>query len=267
MPWARLDDRIDENPKVLSVSIEARWLYVCGLTYAARTLSDGLVPAAALPRIAGDVPRVERRAAELEQVGLWERLPSGWQIHDWRVYNPPAEKVKEERERARERMQRVRSRVRGSRSRGVRANEPRTTPRSSVVPSSQESSSAPQAAWEPQDAPAREEQPFELSPELHGTWADLPSDLQGLLAGLQRQEPAFVLSGNVVRNEISKHGSAVVVETLQALRLGNLAEIEYPNAYFRQAVADHRKQAQNGSEKDPESPPVHPDVETEKGVH
>jgi hypothetical protein len=115
MTWAKLDDRFDENPKVLSVPIEARLLYVCGLTYSARALSDGFIPAALLPRLVPDLRRPERRAAELVRAGLWEEAARpGWRIHDWEKYNPPAAVVKAERERARQRMADVRANQRGT---------------------------------------------------------------------------------------------------------------------------------------------------------
>jgi hypothetical protein len=111
MPWAKLDDRIDENPKVLSVSIPARWLYVCGLAYCARNLSDGYIPRAALPRIAGDLRHLMKLVAELLVAVLWEERSDGYQVHDWGQYNRPAATIKAERERARERMANVRGAV------------------------------------------------------------------------------------------------------------------------------------------------------------
>lgn len=88
MSWVRIDDRAPENRKLLAAGAVASWLWVCGLAYANRqTLHDGFVPAAALAMLY-PIANVKRHAERLVEVGLWERAPSGFRIHDYAQYQP-----------------------------------------------------------------------------------------------------------------------------------------------------------------------------------
>jgi hypothetical protein len=118
MPWVRLDDNFPDHPKVVDAGPLAAWLYVCGVAYASRYLTDGYIPAGQVRKLA-DVDGAAALADRLVEVGLWERVDGGFQVHDFLEYNPSAEKVRAERSAAKERMQRVRS---GD----VRANTERT---------------------------------------------------------------------------------------------------------------------------------------------
>lgn len=119
MPWAKIDDGFTDHPKVIAAGPMASWLYVCGLTYSARLLTDGFIPAGQVRKLA-DVDGATALADTLVSVGLWERAEGGFQIHDYLEYNPSAEKVKAERKAAQERMQKLRS---GE----VRANKERSS--------------------------------------------------------------------------------------------------------------------------------------------
>ena len=46
MSWIKIDDQFADHPKVLQAGPLASWLYVCGLTYSGRYLTDGWVPSA-----------------------------------------------------------------------------------------------------------------------------------------------------------------------------------------------------------------------------
>jgi hypothetical protein len=50
MPWVRLDEHFGEHPKVLAAGPLAGWLYVMGLGYCNRNLTDGLIPRAMVRR-------------------------------------------------------------------------------------------------------------------------------------------------------------------------------------------------------------------------
>jgi hypothetical protein len=50
--WVRLDDQFADHPKVTTAGPLAGWLYVCGLLYAARYLTDGFIPTAHVARLA-----------------------------------------------------------------------------------------------------------------------------------------------------------------------------------------------------------------------
>ncbi len=96
MPWAKLDDNFADHPKVVEAGPLAGWLYVTGLCYAARHLTDGFIPQGQVRKLA-DVDNASGLAGKLVEVGLWERVEVGYQIHDYCEYNPSAEKVKQER--------------------------------------------------------------------------------------------------------------------------------------------------------------------------
>jgi len=108
MVWVRLDDQFPDHPKILAAGPVASWLYVCGLAYSARLLSDGFVPTAQIRKLA-DVPNPAKLVDTLVRVGLWEAVDGGYMIHDFLEYNPPSEKIRAEREAAKERMRKGRS--------------------------------------------------------------------------------------------------------------------------------------------------------------
>lgn len=112
MGWVRIDDQFTDHPKVLEAGPQGGWLYVCGLTYAARYLTDGFIPDAAVAKLSA-LPRPERIAEELVRSGLWERAERGFRIHDYLVYNPSAEKVRRDRAATATRVSNHRSRDSG----------------------------------------------------------------------------------------------------------------------------------------------------------
>lgn len=80
--WVKLLDNFTEHPKVVEAGEDAAWVYVCGLLYCSRQLSDGFIPTGAVRILTG------RRNAlalisVLVDVGLWEKAPGGWQVHDY----------------------------------------------------------------------------------------------------------------------------------------------------------------------------------------
>lgn len=92
MSWVRIDDHCPENPKLLRAGAEAAWLWLCGLAYCSRNLTDGFVPAEAISGLAG------REAADLVDrlvsVDLWDRVDGGFRVHDYLEFNPSKAQVK-----------------------------------------------------------------------------------------------------------------------------------------------------------------------------
>ena len=91
MAWVRLDDQFTDHPKVVAAGPLAAWLYVCGLTYCARHLTDGLIPVAQVRQMAAS--GAGKLAAALVAVGLWEEAPGGYRVHDYLEYNPTRAQV------------------------------------------------------------------------------------------------------------------------------------------------------------------------------
>lgn len=82
MTWTRLSDDFTDRPEMLEVSRSARLLHVEAMVWCNRMLTNGRVPAAAIPRIT-DAEDIGARIDELIDAGLWDALDdSTWQL-DW----------------------------------------------------------------------------------------------------------------------------------------------------------------------------------------
>lgn len=118
MTWHKTSDTFADHPKVLSVSLAARGLWITVAAYCSRHLTDGEVPKAAVwMHAAGEDPTP--LAQELVDAGLWEPTERGWAFHDWLDYNPSREKVDRDRARNAERQERFRERRRNGVTDGV----------------------------------------------------------------------------------------------------------------------------------------------------
>src|SRR6185503_248244 len=109
MAWVRIHDGALSHPKVVGIFDPRRPLdlWIWGLSYTQTHLTDGLLPAEALPHGAS------RAAAILVLRGLWEALETGGhQIHDYLDWNDSRETVKQKRADAKERANKSRTRSR-----------------------------------------------------------------------------------------------------------------------------------------------------------
>ncbi len=106
--WSRIEDTVPHHPKIVKAGPVASWLWICSLVYANRLLTDGKIETSSLP-ILGAISHPERAAKRLVDVGLWDVVPGGWQIHDFHAFNPHAVDVKEKRERDRVRKESARN--------------------------------------------------------------------------------------------------------------------------------------------------------------
>lgn len=94
--WVKIDDGFYDHPKVVAAGGLGTALFVCALSYSARHLTDGFIPAAQVRRLV-DVEDPGEVAARLVEVGLWEEGEGGYWIHDYLDYNPSAAEVGERR--------------------------------------------------------------------------------------------------------------------------------------------------------------------------
>ena len=102
MTWVKLDDAIGEHPKIAQIDDHALALFITGLAYCNRNLTDGFIPSAVglgqLRFCDGNaVPAIR----QLELVSLWHPVAGGWQVHDFQEYQPSAQQVLAERDRLR----------------------------------------------------------------------------------------------------------------------------------------------------------------------
>lgn len=118
MPWVRLEDHVDEHPKIAAASDGAFRLWVNALAYANRSLSDGFIPAPMIRRLS-TAHKPEKDAAELVKLGLWEVADDGWLIHDFHDYQPSKADVLEERRKTAERVKNWRNRRKDAASNAV----------------------------------------------------------------------------------------------------------------------------------------------------
>jgi hypothetical protein len=104
MVWVKLDDGFLTNPKVMRAGLEGRALYIAGLCYCAAGLTDGFVPLESIDKIAvlADVRKTVVAVRTLLDIGLWERAPGGYAVHDYLRYQPSADDVRKERQRVAE---------------------------------------------------------------------------------------------------------------------------------------------------------------------
>ncbi len=113
MVWTKLDDGFPDNPKLLRAIAKAGdvagWLWVCGINYCNRHLTDGFIQAEVIPRIL-----VHKRpldvAAALVASGCWDVADGGYQVHDFLDHNPSRADVEASREATRKRVQEYRGR-------------------------------------------------------------------------------------------------------------------------------------------------------------
>ena len=111
MSWVRLDDQWYDHPKLIALPELAQLLWVKGLTYAARYLTDGHLTAASADRLLASWRTSRTMAEKLVQAGLWEKTEAGFKIHDYEQYQPLACDVKAKRIAATQRMKRWRDGV------------------------------------------------------------------------------------------------------------------------------------------------------------
>ncbi|WP_026239555.1 HNH endonuclease [Parafrankia discariae] len=83
MPWFRISDDFTDHPKVEAAGSEAVGLWVRLGAYAARQLTDGVIPGPVALRY-GDQHLIDRLVA----VRMLDVVEDGWVIHDYLGHNP-----------------------------------------------------------------------------------------------------------------------------------------------------------------------------------
>lgn len=100
LPWVRLDTQFPSNPKVLALveqkKFRAAFVYISSLAYAGSHGTDGFLPAASLPFL--HATRAD--AKSLVDVGLWDPVDGGWEVHDWSEFQPSNAETQARKQRA-----------------------------------------------------------------------------------------------------------------------------------------------------------------------
>lgn len=98
MVWVRIDDHFDEHPKIVGLDDHAFALFVSGLAYCNRNLTDGFIPTGVgLGKLRYCGGKQKSAASGLVTAGLWAVVDGGWQVHDFGEYQPTKQQVEDER--------------------------------------------------------------------------------------------------------------------------------------------------------------------------
>ena len=82
MNWIKLDNNFLENRKIDSLSPLAKLLYLDGLLYSSRQMTDGFIPKSRVSSIEQEPLVAEILAVSTWSNGLWYEVEGGYQIHD-----------------------------------------------------------------------------------------------------------------------------------------------------------------------------------------
>lgn len=105
MGKASIDDCLTDHPKFLAAGPVAGWLWLAGLLYARRTLTNGFIPKVKVPSLVLGLKRPYEVASMLVRVQLWDEAVGGYQIHHYDDFNPTREQVRSYQEADRIRKQ------------------------------------------------------------------------------------------------------------------------------------------------------------------
>ena len=98
MSWFPLEETITDHPKILQAGHKGFALYVAGLCYASKHLTNGFIPMTAVSLLLPDLrAQVAKVAAGLVNAGLWEEASGGYQVHDYLDYQRSREQVEARR--------------------------------------------------------------------------------------------------------------------------------------------------------------------------
>lgn len=95
----QLDVEYASDDKLIEAGPMAELLYVRGLCFAKRTLTDGRISHGQLSAVAIGIPSPTKHARRLVDVGAWRATTTGYQIVSWLKRNKSAATVRAEAER------------------------------------------------------------------------------------------------------------------------------------------------------------------------
>lgn len=111
MPWVRIDDTFMDNPVNRSLGPAGRDLFLAGLCYCAKGLTDGRIPKADLPLILAQAQAKRATVGKLTEAGRWTDEGDHYQVDAYLTYQPSKAKVQADREAATRRQARHRHAV------------------------------------------------------------------------------------------------------------------------------------------------------------
>lgn len=88
MAWIKVESSVSRNRKFVTAGPAPSWLWLCGLAYCQEGLTDGFIPAEALPYLG--VKNARQLATHLVRARLWDVVEGGWRVHDYLKHNKSA---------------------------------------------------------------------------------------------------------------------------------------------------------------------------------
>ena len=119
MPWVKLSDDWYDDPKVIAAGDDGALLWVKAVSWSARNLTDGLIPAELLPRLilSPETPTIVSRLVDL---GLFvEDISGGFRVANFLDYQPSREQVLADREKEAKRKRDARAAASAKRPTGL----------------------------------------------------------------------------------------------------------------------------------------------------
>jgi hypothetical protein len=94
--YIKVHDGLPDHPKIVGLSLAAKWALLTYWCYSSRHLTDGMVPRVIAAR------EGKKAVAELEKAGLIESRGDDWYCHDYLEHQRSAAEVQELRDKRRE---------------------------------------------------------------------------------------------------------------------------------------------------------------------
>lgn len=96
--YVPLDVEFDSDDKLILAGPMAELLFVRGLAFAKRTMSNGDITTAQLVVVGRGIPSAKKHAERLVEVGAWRATPNGFHITAWLKRNKSVDAITSERE-------------------------------------------------------------------------------------------------------------------------------------------------------------------------
>jgi hypothetical protein len=190
MSWAKVDDRANEHHKQLDAGPEACWFWVCGLMYANRQPDrDGLIPERALTLLY-PVKNPKKLAEKLVEVGLWDKTPGGYQIHNYHGWNPTPEQIEADKAAARERAAKSYANKKAKKPDSAPDSAPAELPQTPAEADPQKRDSAGSTPTPLHSTPEEEDPPSPPKSEPARPKPD-PRDVAALRRSAERQDRSY----------------------------------------------------------------------------
>lgn len=226
MPWVRIDDHYDEHPKFSKAGPLGMAMWLAGLAYCNRNLTDGFIPwskaralmsweflgpetndrgehmvytVAVTSGMSGDDATCEFVIRQLIYAGLWDEADGGYRIHDYLDYQPSKQQIEDER-----RQKQAAGQAGGRASAQARAQAPARAP--AAAPAQAKSKPVPKPVPKPVSGPGPFPPPADAggppAPEFSDAERDLIEEIETTLTPL-----GLALSPPFWRKVLDAYGS------------------------------------------------------------